>query len=259
MLVLPPFDSSERSISSVPNPWPPGTLTPATPNSRHSIKSSGSRPVSRDQAMASRPPGSESAPYLRALVASSCSTRPSCTAMREVEHDDRTGGGDARVGRAEVDLLADQIGQFRPLHLALHQQIVRPRQRLQAPGEAGDEGAGARLGPQRLAGDRLDRGKRVLHPVVELAQQQSLPLLARLALGDVARDLGGADHVPGAVADRRHGQRDEQPPPALGHPHGVEMLDPLAAPHAGEDRVLFRQPLLRDDATDVLPDHLLRM
>ena len=73
---------------------------------------------------------------------------------------------------AEIDLLAHQIGQFRPLHLAVEQDVVRARQGLHPAGEARHEGARARLQPERLPGDGLDDGERVLDPVVELAQEQ---------------------------------------------------------------------------------------
>ena len=43
----------------------------------------------------------------------------------------------------------------------------------------------------------------------------------------------------------------------LAPPHGLEMVDPLAAPEAGEDFGFLVEKFVGDDARDRLPDHLV--
>ena len=61
---------------------------------------------------------------------------------------------------------------------------------------------------------------------------------------------------PVAVADRGDGQRDVEPAAVLGHPHRLEVLDPLAAAEPRQDLLLLVQPLRRDDQGDRPADGL---
>ena len=74
------------------------------------------------------------------------------------------------------------------------------------------------------------------------------------ALGDVARDLRGADDVPRGTLDGRDGQRDVDPPTILCPPHRLEMVDDFAPADAGEHAVLLRAAVVRDDEHDVTAD-----
>ena len=74
------------------------------------------------------------------------------------------------------------------------------------------------------AGDRLHRGQRVLDAVIELFDQQALRSLRLLALGDVARHLGGADHLARWVAQRRHAERYVDAAAVLGDAYRLVVL-----------------------------------
>src|SRR5436309_147880 len=69
-------------------------------------------------------------------------------------------------------------------------------------------------------------------------------LFGMLALGDVARHLGGADDMSVDVPDRRHGQRNGDLAAVLGLPHGLEVVDFLA-PAKPSEHVLFFPPAVR--------------
>ncbi|MEP6694831.1 MAG: hypothetical protein ABJB39_09315, partial [Chloroflexota bacterium] len=58
-------------------------------------------------------------------------------------------------------------------------------------------------------------------------QSGDRPLIVT-ASGDVARDLGDPDHVPGIVPDRRHAQHDFDQRPILALARRVGVLDELA-------------------------------
>ena len=62
---------------------------------------------------------------------------------------------------------------------------------------------------------------------------------------------------PVAVADGGDRQRDVEPPAVLGHPDGLEVLDPLPAAEPLQDRGLLVLPLRRDDQGDRPADGLL--
>ena len=136
----------------------------STPSSRHEIRSSGSV-VSTRQSMVSRPFGVDSAPYFRALVASSWRTSARCTEAREVEYHRRTRGRDAQVRRrSEQHLLADDVGDVGALHLALDEKVMGAGERMDAPAEARHEVGWARRAAERLVGDRLDRWRACSSP-----------------------------------------------------------------------------------------------
>jgi hypothetical protein len=61
---------------------------------------------------------------------------------------------------------------------------------------------GGRMHARGLLHDQLHGGERVLDPVVELPDQQSLPLFRLLAVGDVIRDAAQACRATGAVDAR---------------------------------------------------------
>ena len=77
------------------------------------------------------------------------------------------------------------------------------------------------------------------------------------ALGDVARDLRGADHLAAVVADRRHRQRNRDLGAVLAPPDGLEVIDGLAGADAGQHGVFLALPIRGDDHPDRLADRLL--
>jgi hypothetical protein len=63
----------------------------------------------------------------------------------DIEHDGWAHAGDAPVwGSPKQDLLAHDLRELGALHLALNKKIVRARQRLNTPVEAGYEITGTR-------------------------------------------------------------------------------------------------------------------
>ena len=82
--------------------------------------------------------------------------------------------------------------------------------------------------------------------------------LGALLLRDVPRDLRGADDRPRGAADRRDGQRHLDGASLLRDPHRLEVLDPLAAADAVEDRRLLLLPLGGDQEADRPTDELGR-
>ena len=71
-----------------------------------------------------------------------------------------------------------------------------------------------------------ERGKELILATIGIAQCR----FDLLPITDVPGDLGGSNHAPRVVADRRDGQRDVQAPPVLRHAHGFEMIDSIALP-----------------------------
>ena len=130
-------------------------------------------------------------------------------------------------------------------------------ERMDAPAEAGHEIGRAGRTAERLVGDRLDGGERVLDPVVQLLEQEALEGRGLLPLGDVAGDLGRSHHLSRAVVERRDRDREVDPAAVLGDPHRLEMVDPLAAAELREDLVLLGVKLGRDEAQDRRADHLI--
>ena len=60
------------------------------------------------------------------------------------------------------------------------------------------------------------------------------------------------------VRDREIVSATSMPTAALGHTHGLEVIDALAAAHLGQDSLLLLHALRRDDQRDGLPDRLFR-
>jgi hypothetical protein len=127
------------------------------------------------------------------------------------------------LGAAVQDLQpGQQVQQVGPFPILAGQQVVSLGQ--------GDDAGRERLlglgqgsgGVEGLAGDGLDRGQRVLDPVIQLVDQQPQVQLGPLALGDVD---GGADH-----AHRPAGLVEEAPP--LGR-------DPALLAVVAADRTIF--------------------
>ncbi len=83
-------------------------------------------------------------------------------------------------------------------------------------------------------------------------------LLGPLALGDVADDLRGPDDPAVVVLDRGDGHGHVEPSAVLGQPHGLQVLDALAVPHAIQDLLFLLDPLRRQQQRDRLADDLLR-
>jgi hypothetical protein len=76
-------------------------------------------------------------------------------------------------------------------------------------------------------------------------------------LGDVARDLRGADDATLGVAHRRNRQRHLDQPSVLAAADGFVMLDELAAGDGREDLLFFGMEVCRHQQGDRLADHLL--
>lgn len=158
---------------------------------------------------------------------------------------------------SDLQRVCDQDIDRHPGHLARDEAVVHAGERLDPAAEARDEGLEARRPPERLSGDRLDRRERVLHAVVQLLDQLPLQRLGPSAGGDVAGDLGGADHPSAGIPDRRDGERDRDAPPVPGQTLGIERRHRLAPAQARDDGGFFGQKLGRNDPGDRLADHLL--
>ena len=176
-----------------------------------------------------------------------------------IELDARPAGADAPVLAAgKHHLLANQVIDVGILEVRLGQQAVGPGERMHPAGEALDEILRPRRSGKRLGGDSLHHRHGVAHPVIELVDEEPLLDLEPLALGDVARHLGGADDRPEPVAQWRYGERDIDHAPVLGHPDGLVMVDHLAPAQPRQDLALLVMQLGRDEAGDRLADHLVR-
>src|SRR4051794_35416391 len=79
-----------------------------------------------------------------------------------------------------------------------------------------------------------------------------------LLFGDIAGDLGGADHRARGITHRRNRERHVDRTMVLADPHGFEMPDPFALTNPPENLVLFRLPVRRDQDAYRLPDELRR-
>jgi hypothetical protein len=112
-------------------------------------------------------------------------------------------------------------------------------------------------GGERIAQLVAEHGEEVVLRAVgrlRFLQEQRALGLAALEARDVARDLRRTDDRPAGVTYRRHGERNGEPPPVLRLPHGLEVVDGLAAAKAGEHVVLFGAPLGGNDERDVTAD-----
>ena len=183
-----------REITVEPKPCRDGAGNSGPPRSRQYMTKAGA-PVpecSRSQPVSTCPPAVESAPYLPAFVASSCSAIP-----------ERLGrvSGNRKLWPLQGDPLADQvfemrelgadeIGQIHPAPFALHEQVLARRQRLDALAKALDE----LLRPRRdgAAGERVHEGQQVLGAVVDLAHEEMDLLLIALALAHVGHQRDDA-------------------------------------------------------------------
>lgn len=107
-----------------------------------------------------------------------------------------------RCGRAPV-----RLRRSRPVPRRASFRARAGRACSTAPAGAGRtiaEAVEVRCELQRLQGDRLHRGQRVLDPVVEFADQHVAMLRGELALRHVQHDRGGAKGLPAFVVDQRH-------------------------------------------------------
>ena len=113
-----------------------------------------------------------------------------------------------------------------------------------------------RFGQQAVIGLRQFAGalgNALLQPVIEVTQRR----LCALLIGDVPRDLRGADDPAGDVAHRRDRHRNIDLAPILTASYGFKVVDPLAASYAFEDHVLFQQAVSREQPGNRLTDHFL--
>ena len=116
-----------------------------------------------------------------------------------------------------------------------------------------------------------DRGERVAQLVREhgnelvladiglaqLADQRVQLGVEALALGDVARDLRGADDAALRIANRRDRKRDVDQPAILRAAHGLEVVHRLAIAHLGEHHVFLGAALFGNDERDVPANRVL--
>ena len=91
-----------------------------------------------------------------------------------------------------------------------------------------------------------------------VGQQPPLALVGPPLAGDVADDLGRAHDVALVVSYRRDGERHQDAPAVLADALGLEVIDPLPGLEGGDDLVLLREAIRRNDQRDVAPDSLRR-
>src|SRR6202012_5581905 len=99
------------------------------------------------------------------------------------------------------------------------------------------------------------RGLEDTPPFLDLLAQRAL---GTLALGDVARDRGGAHHLSGRGLDGRNHQRDVQPAAVLAQAYGVVMFDGVAPGDLFAHRARLDAYIGRIDDVDVVADRLRR-
>src|SRR6476659_7286161 len=102
-----------------------------------------------------------------------------------IEHELRPRGGDTVVRDPEQHLLAHQVDEVSAFQPCLGRQRVSTGQRLNASREARYKISWALGAAQRLAGDGLDGGERVLDAMVELFDEQTLQFLRPFSAADV--------------------------------------------------------------------------
>ncbi len=79
-----------------------------------------------------------------------------------------------------------------------------------------------------------------------------------LALGDVARDLRGADDAAGGIENRRHGDGNGKRRAVFPLAHGLEVIDALSAPDARQHLIFFALAIRGNEQPDRLADNLVR-
>ena len=89
---------------------------------------------------------------------------------------------------------------------------------------------------------------------IDDGSEQGGAAFGAFAIGDIARDLGGADDAAGGVLDGRDGEREVDESAVFALAEGVEMLEPFAALDAGDDGVLFSEAVSEDDESNVADD-----
>ena len=100
------------------------------------------------------------------------------------------------------------VAQRRALPALAGQQVVRLRQGDQPVLEGLQQSRVAAVAAQRLGGDGLHRGERVLDAVVQLVHQQVAVPVGAFGLGDVAGDADDADHRARRVPQRGLGGQE---------------------------------------------------
>src|SRR3954471_6170652 len=114
--------------------------------------------------------------------------------------------------------------------------------------------AWAHLNEKALAVGHQDQILRGLENPAALFGLLPQRLLGPPALGNVARDLGQADDLPGRRSDRRDAERDLDQLAILAPPHRLVLLDALAADDTLEDLAGFTEALGRHDQLDTPAD-----
>ena len=76
----------------------------------------------------------------------------------------------------------------------------------------------------------LVRARQILVGLLKIGVQLGQPLRRADAAGDIAGDLGSADHSPQCVVERRNSQRHVNQFAVFGAPDGFEVVDPFSLP-----------------------------
>ena len=144
------------------------------------------------------------APYLAALVPSSCSTTPERDGLwRRERHFGPFDSEPLLTFEAERrELSLGKLAEIGACPLLGEQKIVRLGQRLKPSAKGLDEGFGRGRRAERLLGHGKDDGEGVVDAVSELAEQQHLLLLCRLPLADVDQHVHGADQLAFFIVQR---------------------------------------------------------
>src|SRR5207244_3760937 len=139
---------------------------------------------------------------------------------------------------------------FSTLRGAITRARKPPRARRAGKGNGDPEDAVQILALADRAGDLLEQAE-PCELRLELA-------LMSLPLGDVARDLRGADDPAAGILERRDGRGNIDTRSVRADPDGLEVIDTLAAPDARQDFRFLPLPLRREDHQHRPTDRLLR-
>lgn len=145
-----------------------------------------------------------------------------------------------------TQFLHQDVVQHRLLPVVLGQQIVCPAQRDDALREGGIEGFDARGGPGRGPEEALNGRQRVLHPVIEFADEKRLPFRRPFALRKMCPSLD-------LPAPRAVGEPDR-------HDQGGGVERPFQQAHVaeqfGQRDIRFAAPERQHDEGKIRPGRL---
>ena len=114
------------------------------------------------------------------------------------------------------------------------------------------------VGPQNdaVGADPMQAEQGVLDEILELGLAAPQRLVGAPPLGDVAADARRADHRARVIDDRRHRERDVDPPPVPGQAHRFQWRHALAPRQARVHTAQLLEPVPRHEHLDRAPDHL---